>query len=122
MNCGVERKYGVSCAAKNCNSRQSNTQLSFFRFPKDIDRAKIWALACNREDLFDRLNSLNQSHRLCSIHFEKKMYMNKECKRLIHNAVPTLFACLEGGSKFVDHTYSRHPLVTVRIENKENEA
>lgn len=78
-------------------------------------------LASNREDLLNKLESLNQSHRLCSMHFEEKMYMNKECKRLLHNAIPTLFACLEGGSKSADHTYSRCPLITVGSENKENE-
>ncbi|KAJ8910288.1 hypothetical protein NQ315_014963 [Exocentrus adspersus] len=123
MLCG-KRKHGVYCAAKDCNSNQGLEHLRFFRFPKDNQRAKIWAMASDRDDLMSNLDTLNQSHRLCSLHFEDKMFMNKELKRLVHNAVPTIFTCLEGSSKSADHTYSRPPLIVktpaVDVENKEN--
>jgi len=34
---------------------------------------------------------LNRNHRLCSLHFEDKMYMNNEKNRLSNQAIPTLF-------------------------------
>jgi len=37
-------------------------------------------------------NILNKNHRLCSLHFENKMYLNVKKTRLSKNAVPTLYS------------------------------
>ncbi|KAJ8909373.1 hypothetical protein NQ315_008939, partial [Exocentrus adspersus] len=117
MRC-AKRKYGVYCAAKNCSSNQAKELI------KLVCRARTWVMASDREDLLNDLDTLNESHRLCSLHFEEKMFMNKEYERLLHNAVPTVFTCLEGSSKSLDHTYKRPPLIigtsVVDVENKEN--
>lgn len=52
-------------------------------------------------------DKLYNSYRLCSIHFEKKMFTNPNMDRLKHNADPTLFPDLERSSSTShDHTYS----------------
>lgn len=75
-----------------------------------FSRARTWLMASQREDLYDLdANSLYQSFRLCSMHFEPKMFTNSTCKRLKFNAVPTIFKSLENCSAVFpishDHTY-----------------
>lgn len=68
-------------------------------------------MACNREDLFEKLNNIHKSHRLCEDHFEAKMFTNHLHNRLNLNAVPTIFPMLEGSCKAEDHSYARPPLI-----------
>lgn len=65
-------------------------------------------MASNREDLLDNLNRLNVGYRLCSLHFDDKMFSNDLRNRLHLNAVPTIFPLLEGSSSGTvgDHTYT----------------
>lgn len=37
-------------------------------------RAKAWLLACGREDLLNKVETLHKSHRLCGKHFEEHMF------------------------------------------------
>lgn len=41
---------------------------------------------------------LNRNHRLCSLHFEDKMYLNIEKTRLSNKAIPTIFKSKYKGS------------------------
>lgn len=70
-------------------------------------RAERWLVACNREDLLEKVDKLH-SYRLCAAHFEDKMFMNDLKTRLVPTALPTIFLCLEGSSsqhKHVEHNY-----------------
>ncbi|XP_050515681.1 52 kDa repressor of the inhibitor of the protein kinase-like [Diabrotica virgifera virgifera] len=85
---------GISrCSAKMCTNNSKNCNYSFFRFPKEADRARNWAMLCQREDLLKKTN-LNLN-RLCSVHFENTMFSNKTRNRLCKNAVPRLFPSIE---------------------------
>lgn len=53
-----------------------------FQFPRDPEQRKIWATLCNVE-LFD-----DKERKVCSKHF-KESEIGK--KKLLSNAVPTLF-------------------------------
>lgn len=69
-------------------------------------RARIWIMACGREDLSEMLEDLHNRHyHVCGLHFERKMFMNDLRNRLYPHAVPTLFPTLEGSSTS-DHSYS----------------
>lgn len=77
-------------------------------------------MKCNREDLMEKLGDLNKGYRLCSDHFEARMFTNQLRERLNFNAIPTLFPSLEGGSRDEDHTYSRPLLLPAKIRILEN--
>ncbi|CAG9826859.1 unnamed protein product [Diabrotica balteata] len=94
-----------TCAATKCCNNSRKSSVSFFSFPKDVNRAKIWLMACGREDLLDKAERLHTSHRLCGTHFDNKMFLNDMRNRLQPSAVPTNFPLVEGSSTF-DHTYS----------------
>ncbi|KAI4454224.1 thap domain-containing [Holotrichia oblita] len=100
-------KAGFVCAARGCKNKQYLSRESFFLFPKDIVRARIWAIAGRREDLLENLESLHRSHRLCGAHFEAKAFLNDLRNRLQPEAVPTIVPSLEGPSSALqDHNYS----------------
>lgn len=49
--------------------------------------------ACGRHDLLNApIVSVYRNFRICSVHFETKMYSNPEKTRLLPQAVPTLFS------------------------------
>ncbi|CAH1104210.1 unnamed protein product, partial [Psylliodes chrysocephalus] len=105
----IYKKGRSICAAKNCKNAYSNCSYGFFCFPSDESRAERWAIAAGREDLISSRATLHISHRLCGAHFEKKMFtFNETRNRLLAQAVPTLFPCLEGSSSSVvqEHSYS----------------
>ncbi|XP_050497852.1 52 kDa repressor of the inhibitor of the protein kinase-like isoform X2 [Diabrotica virgifera virgifera] len=77
-----------------CKNNSKNCNYSFFRFPKDADRARNWAMLCQREDLINKKTNLNLN-RLCSVHFENTMFSNETRNRLCKNAVPSLFPSIE---------------------------
>lgn len=55
-------------------------------------RCAVWIEKCKPINLptIDP-DILNRNHRLCSLHFENKMYVNVEKTRLLSTAIPTLF-------------------------------
>ncbi|XP_068084279.1 zinc finger and BTB domain-containing protein 14 [Anabrus simplex] len=88
-----KRKGGRWCSAPNCrNNSNTNKDISFFSFPKDEQRAREWALHSRREDLLKKnATYLNKNCTICSVHFEKMMFLNFLRNRLKPDAVPTLF-------------------------------
>ncbi len=56
-------------------------------------RCRKWVQNTRREDIRRKsTEKLNQSYRLCSVHFEDSQFMNpNEKRRLVWSAVPTLF-------------------------------
>ncbi|KRT85271.1 hypothetical protein AMK59_1375, partial [Oryctes borbonicus] len=82
---------GYMCAAPNCKNTYRNSTLSFFRFPKDPERAKEWVLACGRTEFLKELNSLHYSSRICGAHFDSSMFLNSIGNRLQSDAIPSIF-------------------------------
>lgn len=62
-------------------------------------RAKIWAVACHREDLIKKRENLHHSsYRICGMHFENNLFSNRLHNRLKKNAIPTIFPAQESSS------------------------
>ncbi|KAL4113523.1 hypothetical protein QTP88_017135 [Uroleucon formosanum] len=84
---------GVRCAAKGCkNCMKNDNHYMYHRFPSMKDRCIEWLKACGRHDLLNTpVESVYRNFRICSVHFEPKMYSNPEKTRLLPQAMPTLF-------------------------------
>ncbi|XP_061638444.1 THAP domain containing 12b isoform X2 [Phyllopteryx taeniolatus] len=59
------------CAAPNCTRKSTQSDLAFFRFPRDPERCRIWVENCRRADLEAKTaDQLNKHYRLCAKHFD----------------------------------------------------
>ncbi|KAJ8384589.1 hypothetical protein AAFF_G00200260 [Aldrovandia affinis] len=95
------------CAAPNCTRKSTQSDLAFFRFPRDVKRCKLWVENCRRADLEDKTSDqLNKHYRLCAKHFEVSMICKSSPYRtvLIDNAVPTIFDL----TSHLNNPHSRH--------------
>ncbi|XP_006014058.1 52 kDa repressor of the inhibitor of the protein kinase [Latimeria chalumnae] len=82
------------CAAPNCTRKSTQSDLAFFRFPRDPERCKRWVENCRREDLENKTpDQLNKHYRLCSTHFEPTLICKRSPYRTVlkEDAVPTIF-------------------------------
>uniref|UniRef100_A0A8C6FUU3 THAP-type domain-containing protein n=1 Tax=Moschus moschiferus TaxID=68415 RepID=A0A8C6FUU3_MOSMO len=62
------------CAAPNCTRKSTQSDLAFFRFPRDPARCQKWVEKCRRVVLEDKTpDQLNKHYRLCAKHFETSM-------------------------------------------------
>lgn len=88
------KNYRKKCTVRFCrNFQKCDGNISFFSYPKDADRRKLWMVNCETEYLADKLTRPN-SYRVCGAHFENSMFLNINTKtRLVYNAVPTIFNC-----------------------------
>ncbi|XP_050529256.1 THAP domain-containing protein 3-like [Daktulosphaira vitifoliae] len=83
---------GMRCSVKYCSSRCSYKDKSFFSYPKESNRLKLWLANCQTNHLAEAL-SKKKNLIVCADHFEDKMFLNRTTKnRLVHDAVPTLFS------------------------------
>ena len=58
-----------------------------------VNRCKQWVAKCRTHDLDSKtVDELNRNYVVCAKHFEDCMFMNSQRKKLVHNAVPTVFA------------------------------
>ena len=65
-----------SCCAVACSNRKSkDTELQFYRFPKDQKRRKLWLHAVKRDSWGD--NKSLKYARLCSAHFISGMFTTR---------------------------------------------
>ncbi|XP_015377351.1 PREDICTED: THAP domain-containing protein 5-like [Diuraphis noxia] len=93
-------KDGSCCAVANCKQYSSKakidgTDISFHRFPKDLDQQKLWAQKCKRDDKWNP-----QTSYICSIHFSSDAFVHNmkakllgyspRVRKLKQDAVPTL--------------------------------
>lgn len=64
------------CAVIHCShSQERNPELYFFPFPKDPRRCALWAINCNRLDLFKKdIDFINKNLTLCEDHFDATQY------------------------------------------------
>ncbi|XP_056417151.1 52 kDa repressor of the inhibitor of the protein kinase isoform X1 [Hyla sarda] len=82
------------CAAPNCTRKSTQSDLAFFRFPRDPIRCQKWVENCRRYDLEDKTpDQLNKHYRLCAQHFEDIMICRSSPYRTVlrENAIPTIF-------------------------------
>ncbi|XP_029458018.1 52 kDa repressor of the inhibitor of the protein kinase-like [Rhinatrema bivittatum] len=82
------------CAALNCTRKSTQSDIGFFRFPRDPARCKKWVENCRRVDLEEKTaDQLNKCYRLCAQHFESSMVRRSSpYKTLLQdNAIPTIF-------------------------------
>ncbi|XP_034190484.1 uncharacterized protein LOC117608869 isoform X2 [Osmia lignaria lignaria] len=84
---------GYRCSFKGCpsaSSEERGIKETLFRFPKDVERSKLWILACNREELLVKTaTQLYSGYRVCKLHFATNMFLNYERTRLQPHAVPS---------------------------------
>jgi hypothetical protein len=63
----------------------TNTILLIFRIWE-------WIVNLGRVDLLSKdINELCASYKVCAEHFERHYFMNERRRKLVHNAVPTIF-------------------------------
>lgn len=85
-------KTGMRCSVKFCQSKASFRNKSFFSYPKEPNRLKVWITNCDTNHLAEALLKSN-NYRVCADHFEETMFLNSTTKnRLVHDAVPRLFS------------------------------
>ncbi|XP_075569655.1 52 kDa repressor of the inhibitor of the protein kinase isoform X2 [Pelecanus crispus] len=95
------------CAAPNCTRKSTQSDLAFFRFPRDPVRCQRWVENCRRADLEDKTpDQLNKHYRLCAKHFETSMICRSSPYRTVlrDNAVPTIFDL----TSHLNNPHSRH--------------
>ncbi|XP_062395926.1 52 kDa repressor of the inhibitor of the protein kinase-like [Sardina pilchardus] len=82
------------CVAPNCTKKSTQTDLAFFRFPRDVKRCHEWVENCRRADLLAKTpDQLNKHYRLCAAHFDPSMICKTGPFRTVlkDSAVPTIF-------------------------------
>ncbi|XP_048873197.1 THAP domain containing 12a [Brienomyrus brachyistius] len=95
------------CAAPNCTRKSTQSDLAFFRFPRDAERCRLWVENCRRADLEQKTSDqLNKHYRLCAKHFETSMICKSSPYRTVlkDNAVPTIFDL----TSHLNNPHSRH--------------
>lgn len=92
----VGGRKGKTCSMASCtNTHQRCPSLSFFRFPKEINRAKEWLMICERPDLMRRvdLGEINvNNYYVCEMHFPNQILDYATRKILIKTALPLSMA------------------------------
>ena len=111
-----------ACAVASCRYRtkghknwNGDKRISFFSFPKDQKRAKIWWLKCKRKDK----QNYGKHDCICSIHFQANDFVEDVlCKlyklpirkpRICNTAIPSLN---------LPSTFSRESKLTTRTSTK----
>ncbi|XP_061829115.1 THAP domain containing 12b [Nerophis lumbriciformis] len=82
------------CAAPNCTRKSTQSDLAFFRFPRDPERCRIWVENCRRADLEAKtVDQLNKHYRLCAKHFDPSLVYKTSPYRTVlkDTAIPTMF-------------------------------
>ncbi|XP_049581487.1 THAP domain containing 12b [Syngnathus scovelli] len=82
------------CAAPNCTRKSTQSDLAFFRFPRDPGRCRIWVENCRRADLEAKTaDQLNKHYRLCAKHFDPALVYKTSPYRTVlkDTAIPTIF-------------------------------
>ncbi|XP_066518644.1 THAP domain containing 12b [Hoplias malabaricus] len=95
------------CAAPNCTRKSTQSDLAFFRFPRDPERCRLWVENCRRADLEEKTpDQLNKHYRLCAKHFEPAMICKTSPYRTVlrDTAIPTIFDL----TSHLSNPHSRH--------------
>lgn len=104
--------YCASNTCRNCSSGNSSKDSSaqpvhFYRFPRDAARCKQWIDNCgNRALLGKSVADACLNNYLCILHFTTSQFESGEgSRRLIPDAVPTLFTPVNVHHLLTDHDY-----------------
>ncbi|XP_026315983.1 uncharacterized protein LOC113227310 [Hyposmocoma kahamanoa] len=101
----------VNCSVYGCySSPKTNGALRFHRFPRDA-RNQLWIDACRRPDLKNKSVDQLYSMYVCSLHFEKWMYMKRKLKS---TAIPTLN--IPSASMYSVSTQTEVPVLEITID------
>uniref|UniRef100_A0A8I5THL5 THAP-type domain-containing protein n=1 Tax=Pongo abelii TaxID=9601 RepID=A0A8I5THL5_PONAB len=74
------------CAAPKCTRKSTQSDLAFFRFPRNPARCQKWVENCRRADLEDKTpDRLNKHYRLCAKDFETSVICRTSPYRTSHN-------------------------------------
>ncbi|XP_038159310.1 THAP domain containing 12b [Cyprinodon tularosa] len=95
------------CAAPNCTRKSTQSDLAFFRFPRDPERCRIWVENCRRADLEAKTaDQLNKHYRLCAKHFDPALVCKTSPYRTVlkDTAIPTIFDL----TSHLKNPYTRH--------------
>uniref|UniRef100_A0A1A8S7Z0 Protein-kinase, interferon-inducible double stranded RNA dependent inhibitor, repressor of (P58 repressor) b n=1 Tax=Nothobranchius rachovii TaxID=451742 RepID=A0A1A8S7Z0_9TELE len=95
------------CAAPNCTRKSTQSDLAFFRFPRDPERCRIWVENCRRADLEAKSSDqLNKHYRLCAKHFDPALVCKTSPYRTVlkDTAIPTIFDL----TSHLKNPYTRH--------------
>lgn len=88
------KRSGTRCSVKNCSSKVSKKNTSFFCYPNNTELRKVWIQNCGTaKDINPNIFATRKcNYKVCSLHFEDSMFLNLEKKnRLKPTAYPTLF-------------------------------
>ncbi|XP_045027426.1 uncharacterized protein LOC116918315 isoform X1 [Daphnia magna] len=84
------------CCVRFCNSSnfvENKSKLHFFSWPKDENVVETWLKEFSDNSFvtgFSKYFKVTNNLRICSLHFEAK-FVNENTKKLIKNAIPTIF-------------------------------
>ncbi|KAA0701924.1 52 kDa repressor of the inhibitor of the protein kinase [Triplophysa tibetana] len=90
-----------------CIRKSTQSDLAFFRFPRDPERCRLWVENCRRADLEEKTpEQLNKHYRLCAKHFEPAMICKTSPYRTVlrDTAIPTIFDL----TSHLSNPHSRH--------------
>lgn len=111
MRCAV-----LGCNTSNFREKKANSNVSYFRFPKNTKLFKKWKYACNRPD-----SEIDQNQsRVCSKHFKEEdiWELQYRVKRSLRpGAVPSLHLPVDMSNYQEDETEDVKPLKPKKKEN-----
>uniref|UniRef100_A0A7N5JI67 THAP-type domain-containing protein n=1 Tax=Ailuropoda melanoleuca TaxID=9646 RepID=A0A7N5JI67_AILME len=59
------------CTAPNCTRKSMQSDVAFFKFPRDLAKCQKWVENCKTADLEDKTpDQLNKHYQLCAKHFD----------------------------------------------------
>uniref|UniRef100_A0A8C7BG99 THAP-type domain-containing protein n=1 Tax=Neovison vison TaxID=452646 RepID=A0A8C7BG99_NEOVI len=72
------------CAAPNCTRKSMQSDLAFFRFPRDPARCQKWVENCRRADLEDKTpDQLNKHYRLCAKQLPISIFISLQSEKIL---------------------------------------
>ncbi|KAL6258230.1 hypothetical protein P5V15_010159 [Pogonomyrmex californicus] len=93
---------GYICAVKSCKNNTARNKGSFFKFPKDLKRAKLWLKFCN-SSIDTHLEHLYKNYRICNEHFVEHA-VNEFIQYVLINTDVTNYKCYSPFKLFVHNT------------------
>ncbi|XP_062870415.1 uncharacterized protein si:dkey-250d21.1 isoform X2 [Trichomycterus rosablanca] len=110
-----------SCAAAECKQSSDQSHVSFFKFPLDPERCKLWVGNCRRPDLQTKTPEfLHANFKLCSRHFDASALLGEgETKTLLRDgAVPTIFDVRKVNAQYSRKRTRARPAANAPVEAK----
>ncbi|KYN22563.1 hypothetical protein ALC57_05035, partial [Trachymyrmex cornetzi] len=114
----INERGGYCCCFRDCQSASNNRRgikETLFRFPKDVERSKLWVAACHRKELFSKSTiQLYNNYRICKLHFTNNMFLNFEKTRFQPRAVP--YYIMTNNGNLFSNNMNGYRLITLRLD------